>query len=76
MTHYFHDVNNAIKALHYRHGIGDIKEIMRFADGRIELTAQGFGMKPHTRKGRIVIGKRAHTHTVKMYGHQMTVMIV
>jgi len=49
----FHELHNALKCMHSRYGIGDVKEIRKFADGRVEVTAQGYGMKPHVRKGRV-----------------------
>ncbi len=67
---YFDYIKDAIETLHYRHGIGDIKEVRLYADGRVEVKAQGYGMKSHVRRGRIV-GVR----TIKMYGHQLTITI-
>jgi hypothetical protein len=68
MKNYFDDINDAITTMHYLYGIGDVKEIRRFADGRIEVIAQGYYMKSHVRRGRIVGGR-----TIKMYGHQLTI---
>ena len=69
---YYNDINNAIKTMHWRYGVGDIKQILRFADGRVEVIAQGFQMKPHKRRGRIVKSKTGQT--IKLYGRQMTVI--
>ena len=74
MKRYFQDINSAIKILHNQFGVGDIQTIQRFADGRVEVEAKGYGMKPHKRKGRIVQSKTGQT--VRMYGHQLTVVIV
>ena len=75
-TTYINDLNYLIKCLHYRHGIGDIRQIQRFADGRVELVAQGYGMKPHTRRGRIISNPKPGSYTVKMYRHQITGIVV
>ena len=69
---YVNDINYLVKCLHWNYGVGDIKEIRRFADGRVEVEAQAFGMKPHTRVGRIVTSKTPGARTVKMYRHQLT----
>lgn len=71
----YSDITNALKIMHYNYGIGDIKEIRLFADGRIEIIAKGFNMKPHKRTGRMLPTKRAYTQTIKIYGHQRTVTI-
>lgn len=75
MTTYYHDVTNAIKAMHGRYGIGDAKEVRIFADGRIEVHAQGCFMKPHIRRGRL-IGWPNAKQTIRMYGHQLTITVV
>jgi len=75
MTTYYHDVMNAIKAMHYNYGIGDVKEIQIFADGRIEVHAQGYGMKPHIRRGRLR-GWPDAKQTIRMYGHQKTIVCI
>lgn len=72
---YFADVCAAIKVMHYRYGIGDIQEIRQFANGRIEVTAKGYGMKPHTRRGT-VSGESFGKRTIRLYGHQLTVTII
>lgn len=74
-TSYFAQLNNAIKLMHYRHGVGDIQEIRQFADGRIEVTAKGYGMKPHTRRGT-VSGETFGKRTIRLYGHRLTVTII
>lgn len=75
MATHFHDVTNAIKTMHYRYGIGDVKEVRIFADGRIEVHAKGYSMKPHIRRGRLTGWPNAK-QTIRMYGHQMTIMVV
>ena len=72
---YFTNIYAAIKVMHYRYGIGDIQEIRQFADGRIEVTAKGYGMKPHTRRGT-VSGESFGKRTIRLYGHRMTVNII
>jgi len=74
MKTYFSDINNAIKTMHYRYGIGDINEIRQFADGRIELATQGFGMSKRTARGRIQ--RNGNKSTVFIYRHQLTVTII
>ncbi len=73
---HFEKVENMISVLHYRHGIGDIKETRRYADGRIEIIAQGYGMRPHVRRGSIVYDVKTQKCTVKLYGRQLTAVIV
>lgn len=75
MQTYFTQLNNAIKVMHYRYGIGDIQEIRQFADGRIKVVAKGYGMKPHTRRGT-VSGESFGKRTIRLYGHQLTVTII
>lgn len=65
----------AIKVMHYRYGIGDIQEIRQYAAGKIEVTAKGYGMKPHTRRGT-VSGETFGKRTIRLYGHQLTVTII
>lgn len=72
---YFHELANAIKAMHYHYGIGDVKEVRILGDGRIEVHAQGFQMKPHIRRGRLS-GRTHEKQTIKMYGHQLTFICV
>lgn len=74
-TTYFAQLNNAIKVMHYRYGIGDIQEIRQYAAGKIEVTAKGYGMKPHTRRGT-VSGETFGKRTIHLYGHRMTVNII
>lgn len=75
MTTYFHDINNAIARIHYNHGIGDIKEIRRFADGKIEVDALATSAsKVHTRRGRII--QHGSKQTIYLYRHQLTVVII
>jgi hypothetical protein len=71
---YYPDIDNAIRTMHYEYGIGDIQEIRYFADGAIEITSKGYGMKPHIRKGSIV--KIGYRNRIRLYGHQLTVTIV
>lgn len=70
------ELNSLVKFLHNRHGVGDIQEIRRYADGRVEVEAKGYAMKPHTRKGRIISNPKLGSYTVKMYGHQITGIVV
>lgn len=65
-------INNAIKQMHYRYGIGDIIEIRNYADGKIEIIAKGYGMKPHTRCGHLI--QKGHKTTIKIYSHQITIV--
>jgi hypothetical protein len=74
MTAHYYDINNAIKMLHYRHGVGDVTEIRRFADGKIEVDSRPFGLPVRTRKGHVVRSKTGLT--IKLHGHQLTVKIV
>ena len=75
MKLYFQNISNVIKNMHYRYGIGDIREIKQFADGKIEIIAKGYGMKPHVRRGHVT-GNTFGKRTIKLYGHQLTVYIV
>ena len=75
MKTYFKQLGDAIKTMHYRHGVGDIQEIRQFADGRIAVIAKGYGMKPHVRHGT-VIGKTFGKRIIRLYGHQLTVVII
>ena len=72
---YFTSVFSMIKCLHYRAGIGDIAESRVFGDGRIELIAKGYGMKPRRRRGRLVTLERGRVR-VHLYGKQVTGVIV
>lgn len=74
-TPYFAQLNNVIKVMHYRYGIGDIQEIRQYADGKIEVVAKGYGMKPHTRRGT-VSGETFGKRTIRLYGHRLTVTII
>ena len=73
-TPYFHGITNAVKALHYHYGKGDVKAVRIFADGRIEIDAQCTSAKIHTRQGAVTT--KGNKSTVKMYRHQLTVKIV
>lgn len=73
MATYFRDVMNAIKTMHYRYGSGDVKEVWITGDGRIEVHAQGCGMKPRIWRGRLIGGPNAK-QTIRMYGHQLTII--
>lgn len=73
---FWNDLNSLVKCLHHRYGVGDIKEICRYADGKVEVEAEGFGMKRHTRKGHIIRNFDTGSYTVKMYRHQLTGIIV
>ena len=68
---YFRSIVNAVKQMHYRHGVGDVKSVHLFADGRVEVTAKGYNMEPHVRKGRIT--RDGIKATIRMYGTSMTV---
>lgn len=76
MKTYVESKDYLVKCLHYRYGVGDIREIGYYVDGRIEVVAQGYGMKPHTRRGRIISNPKSGSCTVKMYGHQITGIVV
>lgn len=75
MGPYFVSVFGMIKCLHYRAGVGDTIESRVFADGRIEVTAKGYGMRPHRRRGRQISlgGGKTRIH---LYGKQITGVIV
>lgn len=75
MALYFTSVFGMIKCLHYRAGIGDVAESRVFGDGRIELIAKGYGMKPHRRQGRLVTLGNGRVR-VHLYGKQLTAVIV
>jgi hypothetical protein len=75
MKTYFQHLSNAIKTMHYRYGVGDIQEIKQFGNGKVEIIAKGYGMKPHKRRGHVT-GENFGKRTIKLYGHQMTVHIV
>lgn len=66
---YFHDLFNAVKALQYRYGKGDIINIHRFFDGKIILTAKRTSCKPHT------VSASYDGKTLRIYRHQMKVTI-
>lgn len=72
---YFADIMNAIKVMHSNHGKGDIKHIRKFGDGRLELDAFCTSCRPHTARGRIVNNANG-TQTIRIYGRQLTVMII
>ena len=74
MTKYYYDLNNAIKTIHSKHGKGDIKEIRRFADGRLEIEACRTSCEPHISRGRIV--SEGRKTTIRIYGHQFTIRLI
>ena len=73
---YVQNLNYLVKCLHYRHGVGDILEIRRYADGVVEVEAKGTNMRPHVRRGRVEAKDKPGLYTVKMYGHQITGCVV
>lgn len=75
MSPYFTSVFSMIKCLHRRAGRGDIVESRVFGNGRIEVTAKGYGMKPHRRQGRLVTLGNGRVR-VHLYGKQITGVIV
>ena len=74
-TLYYQKLSNAIKMMHARHGVGDVIEIRRYGDGRLEIDAKPYGLALHTRKGSIVQKPNNRTQ-IRLYGHTMTVCIV
>jgi len=75
-TTYVNDINYLVKCLHWNYGVGDIKEIRRYANGKVEVESEAYGMKPHVRRGRIVSNPKRGSFTVKLYGHQLTGVVV
>lgn len=75
MKNYFENINNAISQLHYVYGVGDIKEIRQFSDGKLEIDAlKTSARKVHTRRGRIETN--GVKRTIFIYGHQLTVILM
>lgn len=75
-TLFWSHLNSIVKCLHNNYGMGNILGIDHYSDGTVVVTAQGTSMAPHTRRGRVICNPKPGSYTVKMYGHQLSGIIV